>query len=843
MSQIPVENLESLAQVPALTTKLCNHFAKNDKDLAAEYFRIAITFLTSVHQFPPFNSRDEQYVVAQIRKFLLSLEPSNNVQKFDLLYAKFQKTSILRNKCAILLFFLHLASQSQSETLTQWSMLEKVTSQSSINSSKSQTFLPDDNKGSVKKLYSANLGKNLSASSRTQLSQATTVPSIIWSNSDHDLHALKDRCSSIESSRSGTTISVSESQLIQEVIYSFQGIEGKVLRKEPGGLGFTIDGKASKGMTPIQRGLIERLSCVGFLHNQLKQHCDEADKQIGLIGQSLIAILREELTSYYQMVALLQAQSKKQGCYDHSELSLRRMSVWVAEPQMHLQWLAYIAEQCSDKKGGALVSMVHGFLQHGAQCVQKVSEKVLSAVCRPLYLMLSKWLLDGEINDPCGEFFIEARNVSNAERLWYDKYYVRQSMIPSFITVDQANKILATGKSINFLRQICKDSEELPGRDALQKLFAITSAEALFSPEQSIELHTALESVYRETSLRVLNLLKNKFRLLEHLQALRRYLLLGQGDFIRHLLELLAPELNKPAQELYGHTLSGILESAIRVTNAQFEDEDTLQRLNVGLMDPSHGDLGWDTFTLVYIVDGPVGTIFEHTMPIYKCLFGGLWKTKRMEYVLSNMRKQQISCAKLFRRLDVLKPVSHLIHVLASKMINLLHQMQYYFLFEVLECSWAEMLKQVNQAESLDHVIKAHGHFLESVQNGVLLDTTHTEIRTQLGIIFTLILNLETLQDALYTSAESELESILAYERKCASHRNFGTNLQYEYESKERTLKFKHFVSSVKCQVKQLSTKYTEFITRFLTSLSTSPDMNLQLLSVRLNFNDFNQIT
>lgn len=48
-------------------------------------------------------------------------------------------------------------------------------------------------------------------------------------------------------------------------------------------------------------------------------------------------------------------------------------------------------------------------------------------------------------------------------------------MIPSFITLDQANKMLATGKSINFLRQICKDTEELPGRDSLQKLFASTT--------------------------------------------------------------------------------------------------------------------------------------------------------------------------------------------------------------------------------------------------------------------------------------------------------------------------------------------------------------------------------
>lgn len=89
--------------------------------------------------------------------------------------------------------------------------------------------------------------------------------------------------------------------------------------------------------------------------------------------------------------------------------------------------------------------------------------------------MLSRWLLDGEINDPCNEFFIEAKTIISAERLWHDKYHVRISMVPSFITNSQAKKILATGKSINFLRQICKDNGQLPGREQLQKLFKTTT--------------------------------------------------------------------------------------------------------------------------------------------------------------------------------------------------------------------------------------------------------------------------------------------------------------------------------------------------------------------------------
>lgn len=65
-------------------------------------------------------------------------------------------------------------------------------------------------------------------------------------------------------------------------------------------------------------------------------------------------------------------------------------------------------------------------------------------------------------------------------------------------------------------------------------------AEALFTTELSVELHNIIDSAYHDTSDKVLNIMRGQNRLIEHMQAFRRYLLLGQGDFIRHLLELLA---------------------------------------------------------------------------------------------------------------------------------------------------------------------------------------------------------------------------------------------------------------------------------------------------------------
>lgn len=38
-----------------------------------------------------------------------------------------------------------------------------------------------------------------------------------------------------------------------------------------------------------------------------------------------------------------------------------------------------------------------------------------------------------------------------------------------------------------------------------------------------------------------------KHKFFDHCQAIRKYLLLGQGDFIQYLMDLVSMELNKPA--------------------------------------------------------------------------------------------------------------------------------------------------------------------------------------------------------------------------------------------------------------------------------------------------------
>lgn len=47
----------------------------------------------------------------------------------------------------------------------------------------------------------------------------------------------------------------------------------------------------------------------------------------------------------------------------------------------------------------------------------------------------------------------------------------RIQMLPEFISVQLANKILSVGKSINFLREICNDNQPFAEKDKIRESF------------------------------------------------------------------------------------------------------------------------------------------------------------------------------------------------------------------------------------------------------------------------------------------------------------------------------------------------------------------------------------
>ncbi|KAK3095374.1 hypothetical protein FSP39_013926 [Pinctada imbricata] len=643
-----------------------------------------------------------------------------------------------------------------------------------------------------------------------------------------------------------TSFELPEQELIKDLVYAFQGIEGKWIKYDVTKEGYRIDSQA--GIPKAVRQLVSKLAECGWLHNKVRSYMEKksTDTTFGLVGQSFCAALQQELTEYYRLIAVLEGQihqEQDQGIsMACSGLTLRQLMVWTFSPLLHLKWLATLVDVCRGKKGGALASALFSYMQHGDPEVRSLIQHTLTMVCQPIYSRLISWIYDGELEDTHDEFFVAADPTVKNDQLWHDKYSLRKSMIPNFLTTDQAKRILLTGKSINFLRQLCQDRTPTSGLEVAMTL-DMTNADLMFKQDSSSEFQQMIDSVYKETSRHLLDVLHSKYKFMEHLKAMRRYLLLGQGDFIRHLMDLLEDDLAKPAGNLYLHNLTGILETAIRATNAQFDDSDILKRLDVRLLEVSPGDAGWDVFSLDYHVDGPIRTVFTpECMIMYLRVFNFLWRAKRMEYILAVIWKYQMFNARLLRSIPELSSILHQCHMLGSEMVHFIQQVQYYINFEVLECSWDELLTKVKEAEDLDYIIAAHQVFLSCITSRCLLDEQSRDILTQLRTIFDLIIDFQGAQRDFYDEAHQELKCRQHYDKlqqQRTDEGDWGVTESHEEEEQRRRLEFlKNLIPSSRARFRVLSQSYQDMVQQFLVMLTTHQDVSLRFLSFRLDFNE-----
>lgn len=321
---------------------------------------------------------------------------------------------------------------------------------------------------------------------------------------------------------------------------------------------------------------------------------------------------------------------------------------------------------------------------------------------RPFYIMLQHWMFSGDLHDPYNEFYVSENpesETTSATSIWTDRYNLSNSMVPSILSAELANKVFLIGKSLNFIRSACSDPAWV------EQYTASSSLELSFSDPAT--LSTSIEHAYRSTTARVLDLMSNKFRLFDHLSALKKYLLLGQGDFIALLLESLAANLDGPANAQYRHHLTSALDHSIRNSNAQFDTADMTRRLDARMLELSHGEIGWDVFTLEYRMDSPLDVVVgPWAQKQYLKIFNFLWRIKRVEFSLSQLWGRCMTGARgVLRFVDEpgqdsnpeLKAAWKTARGGMAAMVHFIGQLQYYVLFEVIESGWealqAEMAK------------------------------------------------------------------------------------------------------------------------------------------------------
>ena len=159
-----------------------------------------------------------------------------------------------------------------------------------------------------------------------------------------------------------------------------------------------------------------------------------------------------------------------------------------------MKWLAVITDLVKNLKGGAICSAINTYVLNGSPSTKQFIGRILKEVSTPILSMIKTWMLTGEINDPYQEFFVETDPNIGYNELWTKKYRLNYVMIPAFLSNQLANKILQTGKAVNFIRKCCDE----------QDWILDVSLQAPFQAEQydldSNKLKQWVETAYEQTN-------------------------------------------------------------------------------------------------------------------------------------------------------------------------------------------------------------------------------------------------------------------------------------------------------------------------------------------------------
>eukprot|EP01052_Picozoa_sp_SAG31_P002625 SAG31_NODE_94_length_26208_cov_6.281091_15_plen_663_part_00 len=451
-----------------------------------------------------------------------------------------------------------------------------------------------------------------------------------------------------------TANEISDSVLLRDLVFVIQGIDGRFVKYNQRADGFVVD--PDVGVPRATRDLIHKLGELGWLFIRVKQFVDNGidNTKLGMVAQSLCAALRDELGEYYRAVAALEAQLssaaapgeggvRDRGVPGGGAVSLRRMLVWTETPIQRFKLMAVLADasRSAALKGGALASTIHSYNAHGDPHTRAFVTKISTKISKPIFAAVRRWMFEGELVDARSEFFVAARRAVPDDRLWAEKYQIRDTMLPTFFPQELAKTVLLIGKAINFLRVCCADTDWV-------RSFAKTGKAAVGLEYGDIhKLKLVVERSAETINSRLVDIMFTKYKLAEHCRAVKSYILLAKGDFIQYLMHVVGRELDKPASEVSRNTLSGMLETAIRSSSASSESMEILGRLDVRLLQASPGDQGWEVFSLVYDVLAPLNTIFTPAvMETYLRIFNFLWRLKRVEFVLNATWRHNVFMAR-----------------------------------------------------------------------------------------------------------------------------------------------------------------------------------------------------
>ncbi|KAH9254422.1 hypothetical protein BASA81_007535 [Batrachochytrium salamandrivorans] len=554
-----------------------------------------------------------------------------------------------------------------------------------------------------------------------------------------------------------------------------------------------LRGSAVQEGRPGEARFITRAMEIGQIHRRIRQYADrelvEPVTANGLVVIRFAHAIQDELNAADQFLVVLEKQ----------RAHLAQLFAWSQAFGRRLEFVWQICESCRGMVGGTLVSNLFALhLSQGSNANKQLVGRLLAKAFKPLRDMLIKLCAQGQpANDPGQEFFVTIG------------FEVNWRMLPRFISPELAVRACKLARNAR----------------VANRLGCLLQPPSLSISQDGEGMEENLEQFVLETEKQINAQIKHKLfeghLVLEHLRALKDFLLLSRGDFCQLLVDGVEDaKRNDGGLQMQWQSQ---LEFALENSTAQTLPRDILLRITMR-QSPSN-----DLFCLDYLVDFPLNLLVIE-LDGYFDAFGFLWRVKRVGQLLDGLWKRHAMRER--RRHQATSQVRHKSNLVRAEMHHLVSNLHSYIMTEVIDASWDQLVADLQQASSLDDFAACHHTFLHSVLvKGLIKEDEEAKQQQE-----------ET--GGSFVGATPSKSPIFSLKNKLHSNDTRGLPEQVK-RLLELIVNFcqvqedRNGEEELASEVDSISSQFWQELHLFLHSLRSCTSESLRVLAWRLDFNRF----
>lgn len=484
----------------------------------------------------------------------------------------------------------------------------------------------------------------------------------------------------------------------------------------------------------------------------LKAFCSGLDRVLDSYRQKLLSLEKEILADPHLPVSHLQ--------YSLEEYQLLFPALSNLIQQLHLQ----------KAHGCYILELLHKSAANGIPSVKQAFLQIMQVCHGLLYKQLAAWMLHGLLLDHYGEFFIHRQmkslntsqhsSVSEEDDLGLagvtgkqleevmklsedfhsnvERFSLRPEMLPNYIPVRVANKIMFVGESVHMFSNekqkpvfrhtgsILKNKEDDFAKE-LQKLSTVDE----FNLMEFEKIIDAIRSCVAET---LWKLVVEESDLVGHLRIIKDFYLLGRGELFLAFIDQVQTLLSTPPTATTQHDVNTAFHQAAR--SVLFENDALLQRFQLtvegrggqGKEDKTQGkrtepsvESGWSVLGLGYTVQWPLHILVTNTcLEKYNQIFCFLLAVKRVQLEL-----QQLWALQMQQKHQISSGKDAAVWHLRTHMAFLVDNLQYYLQVDVIESQFSILLDKIHTTRDFEAIRLAHDQFITALLSQSFLLMRH----------------------------------------------------------------------------------------------------------------------